>query len=78
MVSLFLLNVACDILCDIADIDRAVYILLEKDRKKQDELFQKLYDEIAENIVPVRPDRHFHRTKGQLAGNYSNTHKCSY
>ena len=55
-----------------------IYILLEKDRKKQDELFQQLYDEISENIVPVRPDRHYHRAKGQMAGNYSNTHKRSY
>lgn len=55
-----------------------IYILLEKDRNKQDELFQQLYDEISKNIVPVRPDRHYHRTKGQLAGNDSNTHKRSY
>lgn len=55
-----------------------IYILLEKNPQKQDELFQKLYDEISENIVPVRPDRHYRRTKGQLAGNYSNTHKRSY
>ncbi len=55
-----------------------IYILLEKDPQVQDELFQKLYDEISENIVPVRPDRHYHRTKGQLAGNYSNTHKRCY
>ena len=55
-----------------------IYILLEKDSAIQDELFQKLYDEISENIVPVRPDRHYHRTKGQLAGDYSNTHKRSY
>ena len=55
-----------------------IYILLEKDPGKQDELFQKLYNEISENIVPVRPDRHYPRTKGQLAGNYSNTHKRSY
>lgn len=55
-----------------------IYILLEKDPQLQDELFQKLYDEISENIVPVRPDRHYHRTKGQLAGNYSNTHKRCY
>ena len=55
-----------------------IYILLEKDRHKQDELFQQLYDEISENIVPVRPDRHYHRTKGQLVGNYSNTHKRSF
>ena len=55
-----------------------IYILLEKDPQVQEELFQKLYDEISENIVPVRPDRHYHRTKGQLAGNYSNTHKRCY
>ena len=55
-----------------------IYILLEKDHKKQDELFQQLYDEISENIVPVRPNRHYHRTKGQLAGDYSNTHKRSF
>lgn len=55
-----------------------IYILLEKDPKVQDELMQKLYDEISENIVPVRNERHYHRTKGQLAGNYSNTHKRSY
>ena len=55
-----------------------IYILLEKDPAKQDELYQRLYDEISENIVPVRPDRHYARTKGQLVGNYSNTHKRSY
>lgn len=55
-----------------------IYILLEKDPARQDELFQSLYDEISENIVPVRPGRHYHRTKGQLAGDYSNTHKRSY
>lgn len=55
-----------------------IYILIEKDHKKQDELFQKLYEEISENIVPVRAGRHYHRTKGQLASNYSNTHKRCY
>ena len=55
-----------------------IYILLEKDPKKQEDLFQKLYDEISDNIVPVRHDRHYRRTKGQLASNYSNTHKRSY
>ena len=55
-----------------------IYILLEKDRQKQTELFQQIYNEISENIVPVRPGRHYKRTKGQLAGKYSNTHKRSY
>ena len=30
------------------------------------------------NLVPIRPDRHYTRTKGQLAGKYSNTHKRAY
>ena len=55
-----------------------IYILLEKDRQKQTELFQQIYNEISENIVPVRPGRHYKRTKGQLAGKYSNTHKRSF
>ena len=55
-----------------------IYILLEKDPQKQDEMFQQLYEEISENIVPVRSDRHYVRTKGNFAGNYSNTHKRSY
>ena len=49
-----------------------IYILLETDARKQDELFQQIY------VVPIRPDRHYHRTKGQLAGKYSNTHKRAY
>ena len=28
-----------------------IYILLEKDRQKQTELFQQIYNEISENIV---------------------------
>lgn len=55
-----------------------IYILLEKNPVRQEELMQNLYDEIGENIVPVRPDRHYKRTKGQLAGDYSNTHKRLY
>ena len=55
-----------------------IYILLEKDRQRQTELFQQIYDEISKNIVPVRPDRHYKRTKGQLAAKYSNTHKRCY
>ena len=55
-----------------------IYILLEKDQKKQEILFQQLYDEISENIVPVRPDRHYNRTQGRLSGKHSNTHKRCY
>lgn len=55
-----------------------IYILLERDEEKQDRLFRQIYEDISKNLVPIRPDRHYHRTKGQLAGKYSNTHKRAY
>ena len=55
-----------------------IYILLETDAQKQDKLFQQIYEDISKNLVPIRPDRHYYRTKGQLAGKYSNTHKRAY
>jgi hypothetical protein len=55
-----------------------IYILLETDTSRKSELLQAMYDEIRVNVVPIRPDRHYHRTKGQLAGNFSNTHKRSF
>lgn len=55
-----------------------IYILIETDANSKSELLQALYDEIRVNVVPIRPDRHYHRTKGQLAANFSNTHKRSF
>lgn len=55
-----------------------IYILIETDAKRKTELLQALYDEIRKNVVPIRPNRHYKRTKGQLAGNFSNTHKRSF
>lgn len=55
-----------------------IYILLETDAQKQDRLFRQIYEDISKNLVPIRPDRHYHRTKGQLAGKYSNMHKRAY
>ena len=55
-----------------------IYILIEEDNQKKNVLFQSLYDEIRKNLVPVRPDRHYKRSKGQLAGRYSNTYKKLY
>lgn len=46
--------------------------------KKKNMLFQQIYEDISKNLVPIRPDRHYTRTKGQLAGKYSNTHKRAY
>ena len=52
-----------------------IYIILESDMEQKAKLMQQLYDEISKNVVPIRPNRHYKRTKGQLAGNYSNTRK---
>ena len=52
-----------------------IYILLETDGQKKNMLFQQINEDISKNLVPIRPDRHYTRTKGQLAGKYSNTHK---
>ena len=43
-----------------------IYIILEKDKEKQKVLFNNLYNDISKNLVPVRPDRHYKRIKGQL------------
>lgn len=55
-----------------------IYIILEQDVTRKKSLMQALYDEISTNVVPIRPDRHYYRTKGQLASNFSNTHKRSF
>ena len=55
-----------------------IYILIETDENRKSELLQALYDEIRVNVVPIRSDRHYHRTNGQLAANFSNTHKRSF
>jgi hypothetical protein len=55
-----------------------IYILLETDNQKKNILFQQIYEDISKNLVPIRPDRHYTRTKGRLAGKYSNTHKRAY
>ena len=55
-----------------------IYILLETDGQKKNMLFQQIYEDISKNLAPIRPDRHHTRTKGQLAGKYSNTHKRAY
>lgn len=44
----------------------SIYILIETDENRKSELLQALYDEIRVNVVPIRPDRHYHRTKGQV------------
>ncbi|MBR3602808.1 MAG: hypothetical protein IKL49_10865 [Lachnospiraceae bacterium] len=69
--------VNCTVSIGILKNDR-IDILLETDQKKKEQLFQQLYDDISQNLVPIRPNRYYHRTKGQLAGKYSSTHKRAY
>lgn len=55
-----------------------IFIIMESDSEKKNILFQNLYDEISCNLVPVRPDRQYSRTKGNLAAKYSNSHKRAF
>lgn len=55
-----------------------IYILLEPDHQKQEILFNNIYESISKHVEPIRPDRHYKRTKGRLAGKYSTTHKRAY
>ena len=54
-----------------------IYIMLEKDKDKQEALFNNLYDDISKNLVPVRPNRHYKRTKGQLGQEFISLYRCS-
>ena len=58
--------------------DDLIQFVLTKSSAKKTYLFEKILEEIEKHLVPIRPGRHFRRTKGQLAGNFSNTHKRSY
>ena len=55
-----------------------IYLLIEPDPTVKEKMLNDLCREISENIVPIREDRHYRRTKGVLAGKYSNTHKRSF
>lgn len=52
-----------------------IYIILQDDPDVRAELMQQLYDDISQNIVPIREDRHYERHKGTLVGKHHNTHK---
>ena len=58
--------------------DELIFIIMEPDREKKNALFQKLYDEISSNLVPVRPNRHYSRANGTLAAKFSVTHKRAF
>lgn len=58
--------------------EELIRFILEKDKGKKKEMFDKIIVEISSNILPVRNGRHYKRTKGQLSGTYSNVGKRSF
>ena len=55
-----------------------IHALLEEDPNKKSGIFHQMVAELKKNLIPIRGDRHYKRTKGNLASKYSNTHKRSY
>ena len=58
--------------------DELINALLEPDEDKKKEIFALMIDEILENVLPVRPGRHFKRRKGNFAGKFPNNRKRCY
>ena len=52
-----------------------IYIFLQQDQQRRSELMQQLYEDLRHNLVPIRPDRQYDRTKGTFVGKYHNTYK---
>ncbi|MDD2959379.1 MAG: hypothetical protein PHR92_12800 [Lachnospiraceae bacterium] len=55
-----------------------IKLILEKDVMQQQAIMDSIIHEINCNLLPVRRDRSFKRSKGQLASNHSNVRKRSY
>ena len=58
--------------------EELIRVIVEPDPRKKEERFNRMLEEVKNQVVPIRDHRHFQRTKGKLAGKYSNTHKRSY
>ncbi len=48
--------------------DELIHVILEKDPAEQAKRMEAIYDELSRNVVPIRDNRHHHRTKGVLTG----------
>ncbi|WP_173227455.1 hypothetical protein [Paenibacillus alba] len=55
-----------------------IHFILEKSDQERKARMVAIVDEIKRNLLPVRKDRHYPRTKGLLAGKYANSRKKSY
>lgn len=58
--------------------DMLITVILTKDPERKAELFREMAACVKAEVLPLRPGRHFKRTKCVLHGKYSNTHKRSF
>ena len=58
--------------------ENVVQFVLTKNPKKQKAIFEDLILSMQKYIEPIREERKFKRTKGNLAGNHSNVNKRAY
>lgn len=58
--------------------EELIEMFMIKSNKKRKTKFESIISEIEEELLPIRKDRKFNRTKGNLVSVYSNTHKRSY
>jgi aspartate/glutamate racemase len=58
--------------------DELIHAIIETDQEQKAVIMQSIYDELARNVVPIRPDRHYERNKSNLHAKYSNPHKRSF
>lgn len=58
--------------------EELVRFILEKNESKRSKRMNAIVSEIKRNLLPVRKGRNYPRTKGVLAGKYSNSRKRSY
>jgi len=58
--------------------DTLISAILAETAEKKDALFAQMVEDTMQEVLPVRPGRQFQRTKGVLAGKFSNTRKRNY
>jgi len=58
--------------------DELIGVLLEVDLEVKRVRFFAMIESLRREVLPVLPDRHFARNKGNFAGKYCNTRKRCY
>jgi hypothetical protein len=62
----------------IGVLKRSLIAIILAPVEKRAELISEMMSQIKRQILPVRPNRSYARTKGVLVGKYSNSHKRTY